>query len=325
MDHTVTEETFDSFASLWDSHRDELRWDNPFVLPPWLRVWQQSFAPQAKPSFLVARQQERVIGIAPLLIADGTARIVGSPDVCDYADFIVAPGKEPAFCEAICDAVKQRGVRLIDIASARPDSVTMSSMVSLARQRGYEVSCEEEEVSVERDLPPTWEEYLQLLNAKQRHEVKRKLRRLEEAGKVDYRFVEDGEAVPAFMDMFLGLFVESREDKASFMTGDMEGFFRSLSMAMAQAGLLRCGVLELDSTPVAAIIAFDFNDTVYLYNSGFDPEYRSLSVGVLSKVLCIKDSIERGKKRFDFLKGDEKYKYHLGGQQVQLHRCRISL
>ncbi len=48
-----------------------------------------------------------------------------------------------------------------------------------------------------------------------------------------------------------------------------------------------------------------------------------MSVGVLSKVLCIKDSIERGKKKFDFLKGDERYKYHLGGQEVRLYRCRI--
>ena len=50
-----------------------------------------------------------------------------------------------------------------------------------------------------------------------------------------------------------------------------------------------------------------------------------MSVGVLSKALCIRDSIERGKKRFDFLKGDEHYKYHLGGQEVQLYRCLIKL
>jgi len=96
-------------------------------------------------------------------------------------------------------------------------------------------------------------------------------------------------------------------------------------VAMAEAGLLRAGILEVDDKPVAAIIAFDYNDIVYLYNSAYDPNYSSLSVGVLSKALYIKDSIERGKKRFDFLKGTERYKYHLGGTEVHLSRCRIRM
>ena len=325
MKCTVTEETFDWFASFWESRDNNLRWDTVFVLPPWLRVWQAAFAPQSSPSFLVAREGESVIGIAPLLIADGKASVAGSPDVCDYADFVVAPGKESIFSTALLDALKHRGVRLLDLRSVRPDSAAVSSVVEAARARGYDVTSDREDVSLETDLPPTWEAYLGRLSSKQRHEVRRKLRRLEEAGSVSYRFIEDGDAVPGFMDTFLAMFVESRDDKAAFMTGDMEAFFRSMAMAMSRAGLLRLGVLDLDEAPVAAIITFDFNDVIYLYNSAFDPEYRSLSVGVLSKVLCLKDSIERGKKRFDFLKGDERYKYHLGGQEVELHRYQIAI
>jgi CelD/BcsL family acetyltransferase involved in cellulose biosynthesis len=323
MDCTITDETFDWFASFWESHHNDLRWDTLFVLPPWLSVWQQSFAPEIHPSFLVAREDESVIGIAPLLISEGKASIIGNPDVCDYADFITAPDKESVFCTALLNALKQKGVSLLDLGSVRPDSVVMSAMVETARQLGHEVSCQEEDISLELDLPPTWEEYLQLLNSKQRHEVRRKLRRLEETGSVNYRFISDVESVPGFMNTFLDLFSESREDKAAFMTGEMEEFFRAMMTAMSRAGLLRSGILELDDTPVAAIIAFDFNDNAYLYNSALTSEHRSLSVGVLSKVLCIKDSIERGKKKFDFLKGDERYKYHLGGQEVRLYRCRI--
>ena len=325
MKCTVTEETFDWFASFWESRDNNLRWDTVFVLPPWLRVWQAAFAPQSSPSFLVAREGESVIGIAPLLIVDGKASVAGSPDVCDYADFVVAPGKETIFSTALLDALKHRGVRLLDLRSVRPDSTAVSSVVEAARARGYDVASNREDVSLETDLPPTWEAYLGLLSSKQRHEVRRKLRRLEEAGSVSYRFIEDSDAVPGFMDTFLAMFVESRDDKAAFMTGDMEAFFRSMATAMSRAGLLRLGVLDLDEAPVAAIITFDFNDVIYLYNSAFDPEYRSLSVGVLSKVLCLKDSIERGKKRFDFLKGDERYKYHLGGQEVELHRYQIAI
>jgi CelD/BcsL family acetyltransferase involved in cellulose biosynthesis len=72
-------------------------------------------------------------------------------------------------------------------------------------------------------------------------------------------------------------------------------------------------------------MAFDYNGTVYLYNSGYDQEQSQLSVGILSKAFLIKDSIERGRKKFDFLKGGERYKYHLGGREVQLQKCRITL
>lgn len=325
MDYTITDETFDWFARFWESHRNDLRWDTLFVLPPWLSEWQQSFAPEIHPSFLVGREDENVIGIAPLLISEGKASIIGSPDVCDYADFITAPGKESVFCTALLNTMKQKGVSLLDLGSVRPDSVVMSTMAKTARQLGHEVSCQEEDISLERDLPPTWEEYLQFLNSKQRHEVRRKLRRLEETGSVNYRFISDVESVPGFMDTFLELFGKSQEDKAAFMTGEMEGFFQSMMVAMSRAGLLRSGILELDGVAVAVIIVFDYNGIVYLYNSAFDPEYSPLSVGVLSKALFIKDSIERGRKRFDFLKGNEHYKHHLGGQEVQLYRCRITI
>jgi CelD/BcsL family acetyltransferase involved in cellulose biosynthesis len=94
---------------------------------------------------------------------------------------------------------------------------------------------------------------------------------------------------------------------------------------MAQIGLLRLGVLELDGQPLAEIMCFDYNGCIYLYNSGYDPQYTALSAGLLSKVLAIKDSIEKGKSRFDFLKGAETYKYHLGGREVPLYRCQITI
>ena len=109
------------------------------------------------------------------------------------------------------------------------------------------------------------------------------------------------------------------------MTAQIESFFRSVAGTMAEAKLLRLGILELDAVPTAMVTCFDYNDTVYLYNSGYDTEYSALSVGLLSKVLCIKDSIQRGRKRFDFLKGAEVYKYHLGGKEIPLYSCQVSI
>jgi CelD/BcsL family acetyltransferase involved in cellulose biosynthesis len=325
MNYSVTIESLEWLNKYWLEHHDELDWEPLFVLPPWLKVWHKHFAPAAEIAILVVRQSGKIIGIAPLQLKDYTAAIIGSPNVCDYEDFIITPGKETVFFQALLDFLKQKHIKMLEPGVVRPDSKVMLSLLPVARQSGAEITCEPDEVSLEKDLPANWEEYLQTLDTKQRHEVRRKLRRLEEAGKITYRFITDTASVPAFLDIFLKMFVESREDKADFLTPQAESFFRDLTATMAEFGFLRAGMLELDGRPMAAVLAFDYKDTVYLYNSGFDPTQSQLSVGILSKALLIKDSIERGKKKFDFLKGAERYKYHLGGKEVQLQKCRIAL
>lgn len=98
-------------------------------------------------------------------------------------------------------------------------------------------------------------------------------------------------------------------------------------MAEVQAGEGNLGLafLTLGGRKVAGILYFDYNNCRYLYNSGYDPSYKSLSIGLLSKVLCIKDAIEKGKKVFDFLKGSEVYKSRLGGERINLLACDLWL
>ncbi len=323
MDCTIAEESFTSLSSYWSDPRHNLRWGSIFVLPSWLQVWWQAFGSGEELYLRAVRQGEKIIGIAPLLVRDKTACIIGSADVCDYLDFVVAPGMERNFFTVLLGDLEQKGINHLDLRPLRPDSAGLTNLVAIARNRKCDVLCHEEEVSLELDLPATWDEYLAILTAKQRHEVKRKLRRLSEAGKVDYHSVEGSGTVRNAMGTFLKMFSGSREDKATFLTARMESFFRSLADTMAEAGLLRFGILELDMLPVAMVMCFDYNDCVYLYNSAYDPKYKSLSVGLLCKALCIKESIQGGRKRFDFLKGSEAYKYHLGGRETPLYSCQI--
>jgi CelD/BcsL family acetyltransferase involved in cellulose biosynthesis len=325
MSYTVTQESFDSLASHWDQLSRNLNYSSVFVLPAWMNTWWQVFGGGAELYLRAVRQGEKAVGLAPLMLKEGRASIIGSADVCDYLDFVVAPGVEADFFSVLLDDLKQKNVRYLDLEGLRPDSTVLTSFTDLARKRGCEVFCQPVDVTLELDLPNTWEEYLEILTAKQRHEVRRKLRRLLEAGKVNYHFANEVNAVRSALDIFLNLFTGSRSDKAAFLTSQRESFFRTMSDAMSEAGILRIGILELDSVPTAMIMYFDYSNCIYLYNSGYDPLYESLSVGLLSKVLCIKESIQEGKKKFDFLKGNEIYKSHLGGREIPLYRCQINI
>ena len=325
MSYTITQESFDSLATYWAEPSRLLRWDSIFVLPAWLKAWWQEFGAGSELYLGAVKQGETIIGIAPLLVKQGKAAIIGSANVCDYLDFVVARGMERDFFSVLLDDLSQKGINHLDLRPLRPDATVLTDLVAIARERKYDVLCQSADVSLELDLASSWDEYLGTLTTKQRHEVRRKLRRLWEAGKVGYRTVEDSVAVNDIIDTFLKLFSESRQEKATFMTAKMESFFRSMANTMAKAKLLRLGILELDGLPVAIVVCFDYNNGMYLYNSGYDPRYSSLSVGLLSKVLLIKDSIQKDRKKFDFLKGAEPYKYHLGGREIPLSSCQITI
>lgn len=325
MSNVVGQDSLDSFIAIRATSKQRLNWPL-FVLPEWLRVWTEAFGTGGNELFIrTVRQDGDIIGVAPLMRRGGTAIFIGDTSVCDYQDFVIAPGRQEDFCGALLDDLKENGVRELDLAHVRPDAAVMTALVPLAERRGLPVTREPEAVSYEMDLPKSFDDYIESLTTKQRHEVRRKLRRMSESGNIEYRSVTDAAAVPAAMEGFFRMFVESRRDKAEFMTERMRSFFIRLAEAMAQMGLLKLGILELDHRPVAQIMCFDYNNSIYLYNSGYDPDYTSLSAGLLSKVLAIKESIERGKACFDFLKGAEVYKGHLGGREVPLYRCKIQL
>ena len=60
-----------------------------------------------------------------------------------------------------------------------------------------------------------------------------------------------------------------------------------------------------------------------MYNSGYDPEFSSFSVGLVSKAMCLQWAIEHGKSSVDFLRGNEAYKYDLGARDQQVHRLLV--
>ncbi len=325
MNYSIIEDNLEVLKSYRADSQQKLNWRSVFVLPEWMQVWRQAFGVGIEMRIRTVREGDKVIGIAPLMVKDGVALLIGDTDVCDYLDFIVTPGREKKFFNIILDELKKSGVRRLDLKHVRPDSTVLTSLAPLAQNRGLEVETVQDNVSYEMELTASFDEYLESLSTKQRHEVRRKLRRLNEEGSIEYRFVNVGAAVPDTMDAFFKMFVESRRDKANFMTEKMASFFRLLADTMARAGLLKLGVLELDGRPLAEIMCFDYQGCIYLYNSGYDPQYTALSAGLLSKVLAIKDSIEKGRKKFDFLKGAEAYKYHLGGREVPLFRCQITI
>ena len=113
-------------------------------------------------------------------------------------------------------------------------------------------------------------------------------------------------------------------DKEAFLTPQMRSFFRELAHVMHDAGWLQLAFLEVSGQKAAAYFNFIYGNRVLVYNSGLDwQSFPHLSTGIILAAYCIQYAIEQGCEVFDFMQGDERYKYQLGGQDVEVRRLAI--
>lgn len=296
-----------------------------FVLPFWLECWFRHFGGDHSPALMAIHSKTGLAGIAPLMIRDHIARFMGHESVMDFQDMILADDDPEAFLVHLLTHLEARGIRRMELGAVRTDSRIPALLPRLCRKLGFEMETVPAGSLYEMALPETWEDYLAMLSAKQRHEVRRKMRRLEAAGRVDYSEVTEPGAAARFFPDFLTLFTASRPDKANFLTPVMQSYFQDLAAGLAAKNLFRMGCLRLDGNLVAACLGFEWHHTRYLYNNGYDPGSGHLSVGWISKALFIRSALENGVSAFSFLKGDERYKRHLGGLPIPLVRICVTL
>ena len=172
--------------------------------------------------------------------------------------------------------------------------------------------------------PATWDEYLARLSGKDRHELKRKMRKLErELPAVTVSVHAGAEGWDEALGRFLTLHRLSKVGKARFMDARMERFFRDVTLALARRGWGRLWFLESEGVPVASFLCMEHGGSVGLYNSGFDPAHARLAPGIVLLAHMIRDAIERGVPVFDFLRGEESYKRDFGPTPEHLLNVRI--
>jgi CelD/BcsL family acetyltransferase involved in cellulose biosynthesis len=324
MHYSISRETLETIVKAYPGE-DDLKWPSVFVLPGWLKAWWRSFGAGYEQLILAAWEDGHIIGIAPFKFKDGVASFTGDNSVCDYLDFIIVPGKENIFSRVLLDGIRGYGVNSMILETLRPDSAAINNIVNEAGSLGYRVDSSRIDSSFEMSLPDTWEEYIASLESRQRRDVDRKIRQLENMAEVRYIVLRNAEIGDAELDLFFRMMTDSRGDKARFLTDEMRGYFRNVAAAMSDYGLLRLAFLNVGVARVAGILYFEYNNRIYLYNSGYMPQFADMNVGLVSKLYCIRQSILEKKKVFDFLKGPEIYKARLGGQEVNLSRCIVDL
>ncbi|MFZ2206655.1 MAG: GNAT family N-acetyltransferase [Microgenomates group bacterium] len=243
----------------------------------------------------------------------GMKPVLGGQEVTDFG--IESINNEGSIHAAL---KKKYAVQTVQYDYIREDSLAFQTLQLIAQN-----SPTQQEVSPTIILPSTWEEYLESLERTDRKELKRKFKRLEA---IPHSFHYSGERVTDndFSD-FIRLHKLSDFAKEKFMTDPMKSFFKEVSTLSIPGWTQKIATLKINDISVASVFFFENENSLLLYNSGYDPEQKYYSVGLLLIAQLIHYAIENKRKVFDFLRGNERYKYDLGGKDVKLYKFVFEL
>lgn len=300
-----------------------------FATPEWNRVWWEEFGAGRDIFVLTMRSSGDLVAIVPLYreVAEGRSilKFVGGVELTDYLGPICSLEDREPVAAAMVDWLCSREVRWDEFdAHNMPVPFGFADFLTAqAQKKGFEFTLDQEETSAVLLLPTDWEVYLEDLDSKERHELRRKRRRMERVhpdAVVRHATPETLERdLQTFFDMHRG----AEGLKGHFMRPEIATFFARLARSFMPLGWMRLSLLEVNGTALSSTFGFEMRGTYYLYNSAYDPEARQVSPGLVLVSELVKAAIEAGIERFDFLRGPERYKYQLGGEAVPLHNVRI--
>lgn len=252
--------------------------------------------------------------------------LLGSIEISDYLDLITRPEYLSTFLEALLDNLKSDEApdwHLLDWYNILEDSPTLPALQGASEKLGWSYTQEPLQHCPYIPLPDNWEAYLESLDKKQRHEIRRKMRRAESYFlPVRWYIVGDENSLDEEFDGLLRLMAQDPE-KDSFLTDLMRSQMRAAVHSAYQAGWLQLSFLEIGEEKAAGYLNFDYGDHVWVYNSGLDFTHGKLSPGWVLLAYLIQWAIENKRQAFDFMRGDEEYKYRFGAVDRHVMRAVV--
>jgi CelD/BcsL family acetyltransferase involved in cellulose biosynthesis len=328
-------ENLEPLAREWDALLAESVTDTPFLRFEYLRDWWQTLGggewPQAELAVVTANESDRLVGIAPLFQAinrDGQPALLllGSIEISDYLDLIVRPADLPRFVSGLLDFLASNlpdSWRALDWYNLPEASATLPALEEESVKRGWTFTRETYQPAPYIPLPADFDTYLAGIDKKQRHEVRRKMRRAaEHEVPVRWYLVEEESTLESEMDAFFALMMQDPA-KEKFLTEPMQRQMLATARSALRGGWLWLAFLEVGGKKAAGAFNFDYDDRLWGYNSGVNRDFIELSPGWILLAYTLQWACEHGRKEFDFMRGNEEYKYRFGAKDRLVMRGKL--
>jgi CelD/BcsL family acetyltransferase involved in cellulose biosynthesis len=300
-------------------------------------MYRHEVEPEDLPTHTVVREHSPMCDTVP---GEARAIMFGASYHADYATVLAADEDLQGVCLAAAKTLAQpadvldgdQGWDVVDLRRLREIDRALpeleAALRSIATPDGWPVLREQEDVCpVVTVRGDTWDEYLATLDKRARHEIRRKIRRAAAVGSLSIEVSgPTDEAIEDFVRLHdlrfgeLGLFPANEGGSRSrrFISRLAE-----LERNEPDGGVMHVARVSCGKRLVFVMVAFDDGSASYLYNAGIDPAAKHASPGVTGVALYFQDRIEAGLRRFDFLRGQERYKYEWGAVDEPIFRLLV--
>lgn len=307
-------------SAVWDAVPGGTGSVSPFMSWAWHRAWAES-SPAAEVAASEALVTVDAEGRVQALLPVGLRRLrfhrvpvaaltwaIGDVGCPDHLDLLATPDAD---VRGLVTAIAELPWQVIVLSNVAPNATNAQRLCQAMSDRGWLIRRRSLWACPYLELSDDWDRYLSTLTPTRRQTLRRKernLRRDHAMTITDY----DGDRLDEGWRRLVGLHA-SRWDGAgggAFREPAVVRLHRQFAAELATRGQLWLTTLDLDGVPAAAWYGFACGDTVYFYQSGRDPQWDRESVGLVLMGAMIRRAIERGYRRFDFLRGEDAYKRH---------------
>ena len=320
-----TQNEFSKLKEDWTSLLKKSRSDTVFLTWEWMYTWWECFMDNKQLFLLtVYDETEKLIGIAPLcmdkkklvgITALKYMRFLGTmPISSDHLDFIINKGREVEVLKAIVDYLFQEIKWDLCLLSNIPiSSLTGKLLREIMENRPFQ--SEISQVCPYMPLPTRIEDYYSSLSGNARNTIKRKRRNLQkEYDGFEVITCEESDGIDSAMERLFELH-EKRwmvvKHKGNFTKSNVRKFHKNIARIFLKSDMLRLYFLRIQVKDAAALYTFKYNNKLFYYQGGWDPEWTRERVGNILTNLVIEDAINNGYSEYDFLRGTEDYKVRL--------------
>jgi CelD/BcsL family acetyltransferase involved in cellulose biosynthesis len=304
-------------AAAWDALASLPPMSSPFTSWAWYDAWLGSATPEerARATVLTLHDgKDQPTAMFPFALCRvpfrrATAKALtwatGQDGTPDHLDVVGHPDAAVEKLAGPMEEMEWDVIVLSDVAACAPG---VDRLVATFAHKGFVISRRPMHTCPYLDLPRDWDSYLASLSASRRQTIRRKERKLEReygATFTDYT----SETLETGWQRFLMLHKRRWNGPGGFREPRSERLVRRFLERLAASGSLWLTTLDVHGEPAAAWCGFTWKDTVYFYQSGREPQWEAQSVGLVLMSRMIRRAIEGGYRSFDFMKGDESYKW----------------
>ena len=295
----------------------------PFLSWEWLSTWHKWFGREKHPFLLCARESGNLIALLPLCVekrqssrfSPGLKRMsfMGeSYGASDYLDILALPGFKQKSADIFIEYLAlPHSFDLLELEGIAADSYTLQSLARCFANDGrFSYRIVPQYICPRMSLDSRWEDLLE--RSRRSDYFKRCIRRLNKIASFEFRVISDVNEIPAafgrLLELHVGRWIE-RGGSSAFRTAEQKGFTFDAAAELAGAGMTRFEEIWLEGECRASLFGFESGDSYYFFLSGFDQAWSKYSLGFTLLWLSIREASQRGLKMYDFLRGDENYKF----------------